>query len=174
MKLSLAYHTITVSIHLLKESPDIFGFVSSFVTCWAIPRYCSCTAMSPCSWWSSWPVRGWTFCWKMMLTRSAWWWARGLSGRGACKYILKIIIMARCIIQWHARKSRWSGGSWIGESRGCCSIVACPPSVVTKNGLSMLVRSLVIMISGVGGGWCCHRRWGMCAGTGVLVGVPPS
>ena len=45
------------------------------------------------------------------------------------------------------------GGSWIGESWGCSSVVACPPSVVTKNGLSVLVRSLVIMISGVGGGW---------------------
>ena len=30
------------------------------------------------------------------------------------------------------------GGSWIGESQGCYSVVACPPSVVTKNGLSVL------------------------------------
>ena len=101
-----------MSTCLIKECSDILGLVSHFVACQAIPCYYSCTAMLTCSQWSTWPVGSWTFCCQMSTMRGVWWGVRRLSGHRAwCKYILKIIIIARYItvIWWCAGKSGWVG-----------------------------------------------------------------
>ena len=101
-----------MSTCLIKECSDILGLVSHFVACQAIPCYHSCTAMLTCSQWSTWPVGSWTFCCQMSTMRGVWWAVRRLSGHRAwCKYILKIIIIARYItvIWWCAGKSGWVG-----------------------------------------------------------------
>ena len=92
-----------MSTCLVKECPDILGLVSCFVACWAIPCYCSCTAMSTCSWWFTWPVGSWTFCQQTLTMRGAWWGARRLSGcRTWCNIIISRYIM---VIWWGAGKS---------------------------------------------------------------------
>ena len=121
---SLAQHTNTVPTSLLKKCPDVFGFVSCFVACRAISCDCSCMAMSPSLWWTTWPVGGWTFCWQMSMTRGLGGWrrrTRRLRGRRDWKHIPKVIVITRRAIWWGAGwrwQLRWfMNGGQLGPPR---------------------------------------------------------
>ena len=60
----------------------------------------------------------------------------------------------------------------MGNSWDHLGVIVLPPFEVTKNGLSVPVGLLVVIISGVGGGWCCLRQPGVCGVIGFPAGVP--
>ena len=116
-------------VHLsCQRTPDILGLVSCFVACWAIPCYCSCTVMSTCSWWFTWPVGGWTFCQQTLMMRGAWWVARRLSG---CRTWCNIIIGRYCWnrILWDVILS-WNWTFWQGIVLDHCAVKTCANDII--------------------------------------------